>query len=258
MKLIASMIVRDEIDRYLKLVIPHLTSFCDEVRVVDDHSDDGTYEWLVKQDNVRVLRNPEPVFPENEGAARQGLFEWTLEGQPTHVLAIDADEFVSDGQRLRELVYEDETVPVWSLLVSEVWEATGEALWLRCDGGWAGGYSPILYAAPTADLEDGGWSINPRKLACGREPLAVVELARQGFVIATPVTLLHFGWASEVSRRERYLRYALNDRGEFHASAHIESIVATHGVKLESWAWPQSLDRNAIMEAIGGRTESHV
>jgi glycosyltransferase involved in cell wall biosynthesis len=49
-KLIASLIVRNELKRYLEPCVAHLLEFCDEIRVLDDRSDDGTREWLAKQE----------------------------------------------------------------------------------------------------------------------------------------------------------------------------------------------------------------
>src|SRR5262245_21066405 len=120
-KLVASMIVRNELGRYLRPCINALLGYCDEIRVLDDGSDDGTYEYLSESPLTRVLRNDGPTFFEHEGAARQRLYEWTLQAQPTHILAIDADEFVEDGHRLRGQL--DLARAAWSLCIQEIWQA---------------------------------------------------------------------------------------------------------------------------------------
>ena len=239
MKLVASMIARNEMGRYLKLVIPHLLTFVDEIRIVDDGSDDGTYEWL-SGEPVVLRRNTQSVFDDDEGIARHQCFEWTLAGKPTHILAIDCDEFVSDGVKLRAAVEDDPDMAVWTLLVCEVWEATPESLWLRTEQTWLPTRSPILYRAP--DAVSNVWRIPPRKLASGREPSGVVMEYVAGNKIDLAVDLLHFGWANASERKARYRRYAEGDGGEFHAGSHIESIL-DEDVRLEAVAWPDSLDR---------------
>lgn len=251
MKLVASMICRNEMHRYLKEVIPSLLSFCDEVRVVDDASTDGSAEWLLAQ-GVEVRCNPEPQFVQDEGDARQALFEWTMEAEPTHILAIDADEFVSKSETLRMQLELMPEVPVWNLLVCEVWKADESGLWLRIDGQWPPSYSPVLYKAPDSIGSDPRWRIPSRKLASGREPYAVVESARNGHVVNMEVDLLHFGWTKAVERDQRYRRYVEQDGGEFHAGAHLASIVQTSGVQIEVVDWPTSLPKQEILERVNG------
>lgn len=245
MRLIASMIVRDEEGRYLREVIPHLLDFCDEIRVTDDGSTDGTYEVLREFQRVAIRRTPTPQFEHNEGIARHENFVWALAGNPTHILAIDADELVSDGLRLRAALEDEPDVPVWTLLVTEVWKVAEEGLWLRVDGGWSPHRAPVLYKAPEA--ADNRWRIPPRRLASGREPSEAVAKALAGEKIDLPVDLLHFGWARVSERRRRYERYALADQGEYHSNAHLESIMATHGVTLECVAWPEGLPRERLL-----------
>lgn len=245
--LVASVICRNEWGRYLPFVIPHLLSFVDEVRIVDDGSDDDTSEWLLdygaSTGRVAVRRNTQSVFDVDEGTARHQCFEWTLAGKPTHILAIDCDEFVSDGAALRLAVEADPGVPVWTLLVCEVWEAALESLWIRMDQDWLPARAPILYRAPEA--VSNVWRIPSRKLASGREPTGVVMEYVAGNRIDMPVDLLHFGWANASERKARYLRYAEGDAGEFHSGPHIESIL-DEDVHLEALAWPGSLNREAL------------
>lgn len=250
MKLIASMICRNEWGRYLPFVIPHLLSFVDEIRIVDDGSDDDTYEWLLdyaSTGRVVVRRNSESMFDRDEGTARHQCFEWTLAGKPTHILAIDCDEFVSDGVKLRVALEDDPDMPVWTLLVCEVWEAALESLWIRTDQTWLPTRAPILYRAPKA--VSNVWRIPARKLASGREPSGVVMEYVAGNRIDLAVDLLHFGWANESERKARYLRYAEGDAGEFHSGPHIESIL-DEDVRLEALAWPGSLNHEALVARV--------
>ncbi len=235
MKLVASMIVRNELDRYLPECIAHLKEFCDEICVLEDASDDDSFSWLAAQDVMLAPRVPSPQFFRNEGAARQALFSWTMQAQPSHILAIDADEFVSDGARLRELC--GHVRPVWSLNMEEVWRVDSKGLHIRDDGGWRPHAVPILYQAPTRP-DNRRWRIAPKRLACGREPMAV----RQQMAKPSDVSIFHFGWACEADREARYQRYVEADGGKYHASQHLLSIMWNDEmVQTHTRPWPKSL-----------------
>jgi len=152
-KLTASVIVRNELHRYLEPCVAHLLEFCDSVRIFDDSSTDGWQEALHGawgDDGRRVLalngaaigRNAEPAFF-NHAAARNRLLKFTLDDWPTHILAIDADEFVGDGQAVRRAC--ESRGDLWSLTVQEVWEAQERSLFTREDGGWRSHEIGILW-----------------------------------------------------------------------------------------------------------------
>jgi glycosyltransferase involved in cell wall biosynthesis len=253
MKLVASLIARNELDRYLPTVIAHLAEFCDEIRVLDDFSVDGTYEWLLAQDAVSVRRNEESAFFVHEGHARQALLDWTLAASPTHVLAIDADELVSDGAALRRSIASASAqTRVWMLSLVEVWRAEPEHLLLRTDNAWRPRRVPLLYHAPPgrAALK---LKIRDRALACGREPEQVrAFLGRPHRIAETGVELLHLGWANEAARLTRHQRYAEHDGGNFHQKRHLDSILWPDSkVRLTPRPWPAALlpYREEILDA---------
>ena len=234
-KLVASLIVRNEFDRYLELAVGHLQTFCSEIRVLDDGSDDGSYEWLADQERVFVKRNEGPAFFEHEGRARQALLEWTIEGQPEYVLSIDADEFVGDPGQVQQMV--GRGLPGGSLLMEEVWGASETEIRVRTDGLWKPHHAPILWRAPRA-LRGGLWEIKDSKLACGREPLEV----RRMRVRPTGTSVFHFGWARRAERERRAARYAEHDGGRFHLDRHLQSILwPDEKVTVLSRPWPPGL-----------------
>jgi glycosyltransferase involved in cell wall biosynthesis len=249
-KLIAMMVVHNEIDRYLRQQVPHLLLFCDEVRVVDDASSDGTADYLSNGfgDRVRVKREDSPSFYEHEGRLRQKLLEWTLEGEPTHILAIDADEFVSDGDMLRKsLDGQQPNAPVWTLDMQEIWNADDDALYVRTDGGWKPHPVPIVFSPPARQTRD--FRISDRQLACGREPVSVRNA--RNVAKDSGVEVLHFGWAKRQERAQRYQRYVVADGGKFHRNAHLESIMWPDiKVKLSKREWPSGLPRDEIVSAL--------
>lgn len=250
MKLVASLVVRNERGRYLELCIRSLLGFCDEIRVLDDGSDDGSAD-LCEQLGAAVTRSPSTSFFQHEGRIRQRLLDWTLAAGPTHVLSIDADEIVSDGAAVRRLVELQPDARVWSLAMEEVWEFDSDALCIREDGGWRTHPVPVLWRAPTERLGQ-SWRITNRRLACGREPMAVQRLA--GGAVPTGEQLLHLGWLDPSERQRRYDRYAVADGGRFHASSHLQSILwPPNRITLRPREWPPSLEpiRPLLEQKIG-------
>lgn len=249
MKLIASMIVRNELGRYLEPCLRSLLGFCDEVRILDDASDEPGWphalNGILGGERVVVKRSERPMFFAHEGQARNELLTWTLAGQPTHVLAIDADEFVSHGQAVRDACEANQGPGSWALMMEEVWKADARSLYTREDGGWRKHPVGVLWRVPPGRVaQSGAWRIMNRKLACGREPLAVRRLR------AVPVraSILHMGWANIAERRARYERYVTHDNGSFHARQHLDSIMwPDRKVRLRRRPWPENLDAAAIL-----------
>lgn len=248
MKLAASMIIRDEGDRYLKPAIEHLLTFCDEVRVVDDGSPGRDLNWLQEQEGVYWIHNGGPTFFEHEGRARQELLEWTLASGPDYVLSIDADEFVGEPNIVRKMV--EQGGPVYTLQMEEVWRAD-EHLHIRVDHQWRPRPCPILWRAPSSTDSD-IWKIPDVQLACGREPLAV----RRTRAAVSGASVYHFGWACEADRVERAQRYFEHDQGRFHKDAHLQSILwPDELVTMSTVHWPAGLAqvRGALVERASRR-----
>lgn len=233
------MIVRNEIDRYLDPVVTQLLTFCDEIRVTDDGSTDGTRDWLEATDRVHVRAVEETEFYRHEGRARQAAMQWAYKGSPTHVLAVDADEYIAGGDLLREALATDRMM-VWTLDMQEIWQVRPEGLMVREDGGWRAHPVPICYRYVRVVGNQRGWQIPPRALASGRVPLNV---ARNGRRMPSGAQCLHLGWACEADRDARYQRYVEHDSGRFHRSTHLESIMwPDDKVRLRARGWPDDMD----------------
>jgi glycosyltransferase involved in cell wall biosynthesis len=240
--LVAGLVVRNELSRYLELCIDSLLEFCDEVRVIDDRSTDGSYEYLISGQQVArkisAIGNRGPGFYEHEGRLRQQLLEWTLGAEPTHILAIDADEFIADGRMVRQSLEHQPQQEVWTLGMQEIWKADEGALWIRSDGGWRAHETTALFRVP--DVLQSNWGIADKQLSCGREPVYVRNQFRSA--LRTGTEILHFGWTNESERIPRYERYAVADGGRFHASAHLQSILfEDRRVRLKRRGWPVAL-----------------
>ncbi len=236
MNLVASVIAKNELGRYLQACVASLREFCDHIAVVDDGSTDRTGEWL--DDNaddqlvVRHLDAEDGFFASHEGHRRQALLNFTLEQNPEWILAIDADEFVDRWDMVRHFVHGPR--PLGSLMMQEIWKADERELLIRQDGGWRQHPVPILFRVAASPV----WSIQDRALACGREP----EQIRRMKAKPTGAEILHFGWADETNRAARYQRYVEADGGRFHNRRHLDSILWPDSkVQLSARTWPAGL-----------------
>jgi len=232
-RLIASLIVRNELGRYLGPCIDHLLEFCDEIRVLDEGSTDG---WADRR--CVTLRAPErsgDAFV-NHAAMRQRLLDFTLEGAPTHILAIDADEFITDGAAVRT-VCEESDAGALKVCLQEVWKVNADELEIRQDGGWVE-HDVALVWRPDR-LRPNQLKITDKGHATGRTPDAV-GLLPTGHTCSA---LLHLGWANVGERDERFARYAVGDAGRFHAKTHIDSIMWPESrIQLQPVEWPPALE----------------
>lgn len=227
MKLTASVIWRPgETARYQPALIHHLLGYVDEARVLYDGYPGLEAQQIAAIPRTHVCsRGPSLWKAFGEGHARQRLLEWTLEGDPTHILAVDADEFVPNGRQLRRIVERNPTVDVFALRMCEVWERHAVPWTIRVDGGWVPHWQPILWRVQTARPDDiGSWEIPDRQLASGRVPEMVALLGEIGEALPT-VDICHLGWSDPTERKARSDRYMAIDGGQFHDRRHLESIL---------------------------------
>lgn len=251
-RLCASLVCRNELNRYLPLCLENLLRFCDEVIVLDDASDDGTREFLIDHpdENVHVAMLDAPTFYVHEGQTRQRLIDETLHLGPTHVLSIDCDELVDDGAALRRLLEQQPDVPVWSLSIEEIWKVGRRWLQVREDGGWRSHPMNCLWRVPESGQ---ALKMMDRRLACRRVPTTVWQSVGR----PTGVNLMHFGWANPDERRGRYDRYTRHDKGRFHASSHLRSIMlAESRMRFRRRGWPAGAEFDRIRDRLATNVES--
>lgn len=257
MILAASLIIRNELDRYLAPCVAHLLEFVDEIVILDNGSTDGWEETLRPSwgaDGVRlVVARDEDADREggsffvNHARSRQRLLDFTVTRGATHILAIDADEFVDDGAALRKAC-EDNRYGAFHLCLQEVWAAHDDRLEVRQDGGWVEHDVAMVWRPGLVRLPH---RIVDRGPATGRTP----DTLRRTPTGHSCACLLHFGWSNRAERADRYERYVVADGGRFHASKHLESITwPDEQITLTSREWPAALEpvRGQILDRCSG------
>lgn len=248
-KIIGSVIARNEADRYLEPCLRALLEWVDEIRLLDDSSTDATQDMLATIHDPRIVVHHHEVENRNQhtdfhlhAAARTRLLHFTLGGDPTYIAAVDADEFVTDGAAVRHACERDPDAV--AVNIAEVWQACGDRLCIRQDGGWRS--HPIAAVWRVQRFRGQVLKLTDKQTATGRVPDAVHKVK----AVPSGAAQLHFGWTNQAERAERFKRYP---PGSGHNDQHVQSILwPDNRVTLEAWEWPASWS-NGLREAVLGR-----
>lgn len=244
MRLLATMVVRNEAGRHLDAVLAWLVRHVTpHVAVYDDGSDDDTVAIARDYGCVVGVRPIEvPAFLENESAVREAGWrhmERTLAPQPGEwVLSIDADEFlVADSATVESDVLGDMIARADAEQADAVTTPRHEVFGFDTDG------TPMVRVDGCwGDIVDHrlvrwipGGAFRCQTLAGGSLPSYV-----QRSVFDRRAAIVHVGYATEQDRRDKHARY-LGREG--HGRDHIDSILA-----------PPTLERWTGKRLIGGTT----
>jgi hypothetical protein len=229
-RVIAHMVIRNELDRYLTGTIPWLRRIVgDDLHVHDDRSDDGSYEYLQDLGVHVTQRAPaEPSFLVHEGRFRQAAWR-AMErafapADQDWILCLDADELLLCAQprhenELRTVLDNEirqaatENMGAIQLHVAEFFGIENGVPQMRTDGLWGQieGIRLVRWRANGHLLD--------REESSGSVPNAWTAPARR----SDDLIIGHFGYARAADVAAKYERYKAC-RG--HARDHIESIRA--------------------------------
>jgi hypothetical protein len=210
------MIMRNEAGRYLTRSLPSARQVASlgggQLFVTDDCSDDMTPSIAAKYADC-IHFNQEPLFWKHEGRARQEHLDFVGSHITSGdwVLSLDADESISDPQRLVDFAA---TVPMQNLAIGlplyEFWQEG----YYRVDGQWFGTMSSRLFRyMPGAQIPDksmaSGWYAVQQRLWSPQKD----------------VHLLHWGYLNPADRERKYLLYTSRTGGHGHGDMHVRSII---------------------------------
>jgi glycosyltransferase involved in cell wall biosynthesis len=218
-KIYGLMVMKNESDRYLKECLEWSSSFLDEIFIFDDRSTDDSVNIASDFATVAVRPDSSPSFLENESMFRSQAwtyFEDLLSpSEEDWVLAFDADEFLYSGLPLHDSLLKCTELGSDSVKIHflEVFGVDGDSLSVRVDPYWDSICSPRFFRF------QGNASWPAASMGCGSEPL----YARGNPANQYDIKMLHFGYAKESDRLEKYNRY-ISRPG--HSISHIKSILS--------------------------------
>lgn len=218
-KLTAIMQVHNEADRYLETTLENLSSFVDEIVVVDDASTDQSVMLCKKYPKVRHMVELKTSLFHQEWKLRKILWEAAVSTEPDWLLSVDADELYETKAQneIHRLINQED----YDWLGFRLFDFWGCMTHYREDEHWnihkrhtmtAVRYMPCYhYFYPE-------WNHHVPRLpsTCGLLP-----------GLRTELRVKHLGWAcSEEERYRKYARYMKNDpEAKWGSLAHYESIL---------------------------------
>lgn len=215
-----AMVVRNEADRYLRLVLEQARDIVDDAVIIDDASTDRTAELVeevLKDVPLVLIRNRRPLFEENEAALRQTLWNETIKTCPDWILCLDADEIFEDKGviEIRKMVDQAE-FDYYSFRIFDFWDDQH----YREEPLWSAHFRYYVLLIRYQPHFNYVWSQN--RLHCGRFPSNITVLPG----IQSPLRVKHLGWKNPRDRLEKYLRYMRLDKdGVYGIRERYESIL---------------------------------
>lgn len=219
MAFIAQMVVKNEAERFLVPVLDALSKVVDKIVITDDGSTDDTVKIAHLYTDI-IYKNKESLFCVNEGALRQGAWNNLSNHAKVDdwILCIDADEILHID-RLKvplERWINQTRYDVLGVKFFHMWNETQ----FRYDKAWRPNIGTRMFK-----FKQGG-QFPQRKLACGSEPTYIHEMIRRKRFLPDPgIHIQHMGYVKDEDKIMKHERYMNLDQGDFHALAHIESII---------------------------------
>ncbi len=208
-KLVAMMLAHNEADGYIERVIENTLLFCDEIVILDDHSDDCTLSLIVEikaKYPTRIFVRPSKESWENESLLRKELLDYALEYNPDWLIAIDADELYEADHMKEQLPYfMSQTDADWiGFRFYDMWD---DEQHYRDDDNWPTGtvYAPRMFRVLPVEF---GYEWANKRRHCGSIP---VNILRHGEGVNSSVRVKHLGWMKPTDRDNKYLERLQDD-----------------------------------------------
>lgn len=96
MKLVAMMLMQNEANRFLKKVLEEVTSYVDEIIIIDDAFSDDSVKIASSFPNIYIWKYLTSKFRDKQNKLREELLNYTLIRKPDWILALDADEILEN------------------------------------------------------------------------------------------------------------------------------------------------------------------
>ena len=218
-KLTLSMVIKNEADRYLRVVLDELKHYIDEAVIIDDGSTDDSvqicYEVL-EEIPIYLVQNRLSKFS-NEIDLRKQQWEETIKTNPDWILNLDADECFEKKFRteITKLINQAE-IDVYNFRLYDFWDENH----YREDQYWCAHftYRPFLIRYK----EDIEYKWKETAQHCGRFPINIIDLPSA----TSSLRLKHFGWSKPRDRLVKYLRYlSLDPNGQYGWKEQYQSIL---------------------------------
>jgi len=133
-KIVAMLPVRNESAHYLRDALANLTQWVDAIIVLDDASDDDTFEVATSFSKVIYYQNNTPEYGEDDRRLQSKLWQLASGENPDWVLAINTDEIFED--RIIDeigLLLEQNDYDIVCFRVFHFWKSDSH---YRIDGNW--------------------------------------------------------------------------------------------------------------------------
>ena len=220
-RLTLSMLVHNEVDRYLPRVLEHVRHYIDDAVILDDASTDNTADLcrdLIARHHIplRLIQNTRTGFG-HEVTLRKQQWRLTVGTGPDWVLFLDADEVPEDHAKtdLRTLL-DQKRVTYHAFRIFDLWDEDH----YREDAHWHAHRSHRPFLVRFVPGFPYRWHATP--LHCGRMPANVQWLPGSCSILR----IRHYGWATLRDRQVKYERYmAADPEGRYGSIAQYESIL---------------------------------
>jgi glycosyltransferase involved in cell wall biosynthesis len=203
-KLVLSMIVYNEANKYITKVLESTRDYIDAAVILDDCSTDNTIqviEDVLKGIPCRIVKHSKSIFC-HESNARKEAWEEALKENPDWVLILDADQMF-------EVKFKDHIEPLLNqndcdVLCFRLYDFWDEKHY-RDDPAWSAHhyYKPFIVRA----IKNFNWQWIERERHCPPFPANINKL-RFG---NSSLRVKHYGWAKLEDRIHKYNRYYTMD-----------------------------------------------